>query len=414
MHWRNAACWRRDWQTRLPDNATPYTSTIVFLVRKGNPKQIHDWPDLVKPGVAVITPNPKTSGGARWNYLAAWPGRSASRARQSRGARLFMRALFHQVPVLDTGARGATTTFAQRGIGDVLLAWENEAFLARKRVRRRQVRDRLPVVSASWPNRRSRWWTRSSTSAGTRAVAEAYLQFLYTPEGQEIVAQELLPAARSDGRRRNTPSVSGAQAGRPSTTFGGWRKAQATHFADGGMFDQIYRSPGQMMPCRRAAFARLPGFGLTLGMTLIWLSLIVLLPLAALSLRPWELGLGGFWRSITEPRVLAALRLSFGAAALAAAVNVVFGLLDRLGPGRATAFPAAAWSTRMVDLPFALPTAVAGIALTALYAPNGWIGALLGAARHQGRLHAARRRRRADLRRPAVRGAHGAAGACRT
>ncbi len=231
-----------DWQTRLPDNASPYTSTIVFLVRKGNAKGVHDWPDLLKPGVAVITPNPKTSGGARWNFLAAlgWAQRQPGATAES--AEAFMRALFRQVPVMDTGARGATISFVQRGLGDVLLAWENEAWLARKEFGADQFEIVYPSLSIlaeppvavvdSVVDRR-----------GTRAVAQAYLEFLYTKEAQEIVARNYY--------RPRDSAVAAQYAERYPTLrlltirdFGGWDVAQATYFADGGMFDRVF-TPGK-------------------------------------------------------------------------------------------------------------------------------------------------------------------------
>ena len=227
-----------DWQTRLPDSAAPYTSTIVFLVRKGNPKQVHDWPDLLKSGVQVITPNPKTSGGARWNVLAALAWAQRQPGATDASVEEYIRALFRQVPVLDTGARGATTSFAQRDLGDVLIAWENEAFLVRKEFGGVDFETVLPSVSVlaeppvavvdSVVDKR-----------GTRKVAEAYLQYLYTPEGQEIVARNFY--------RPRDPAVAAKYAKVfPSLTlatikdFGGWDRAQASYFADGGLFDRIY------------------------------------------------------------------------------------------------------------------------------------------------------------------------------
>jgi sulfate/thiosulfate-binding protein len=227
-----------DWQTRLPDNAAPYTSTIVFLVRKGNPKQIHDWPDLLKPGVQVITPNPKTSGGARWNFLAALAWAQRQPGATDASVEAYIRALFHQVPVLDTGARGATTSFAQRDLGDVLIAWENEAFLVRKEFGDADFETVLPSVSVlaeppvavvdSVVDKR-----------GTRKLAEAYLRYLYTPEGQEVVARNFY-------RPRDLSVAAKYAKVFPSLTlatindFGGWGKAQASYFADGGLFDRIY------------------------------------------------------------------------------------------------------------------------------------------------------------------------------
>jgi sulfate transport system substrate-binding protein len=231
-----------DWQRKLPRNAAPYTSTIVFLVRKGNPKAIQGWDDLVKPGVAVITPNPKTSGGARWNYLAAWAHALDRNRGDEARAREFVRALYRNVPVLDSGARGSTTTFVERGIGDVLLAWENEAFLAVERLGKGNLEIVVPALSilAEPP---VAVVEKNAERHGTRAVAQAYLEFLYGAEGQEI-------AARSFYRPRDPKVLAGQGARFPKlklvtvdAVFGGWQRAQATHFADGGVFDQIY-TPG--------------------------------------------------------------------------------------------------------------------------------------------------------------------------
>ena len=230
------------WQKRLPENSSPYTSTIVFLVRKGNPKGIKDWADLVKPGISVITPNPKTSGGARWNYLAAWEfGKRQGGGNDAKG-REYVTALYKHVPVLDSGARGATNTFAQRGIGDVLLAWENEAYLAIQETKG-QVDIVVPSISilAEPP---VAVVDKVVDKKGTRAAAEAYVKFLYTPEGQEI-------AARNHYRPRD-PKVAAKYASTFTTiklftideAFGGWQKAQKAHFADGGTFDQIYKPGG--------------------------------------------------------------------------------------------------------------------------------------------------------------------------
>ncbi|TXH36280.1 MAG: sulfate ABC transporter substrate-binding protein [Rhodospirillaceae bacterium] len=227
------------WQKRLPDNSTPYTSTIVFLVRKGNPKNIKDWPDLVKNDVQVITPNPKTSGGARWNYLAAWGYALKANNGDEAKAKEFIGQLFKHVPVLDTGARGATTTFVQRGIGDVLIAWENEAFLALKELGKDQFELVVPSMSilAEPP---VAVVDKIADKHGTRKVAEAYLQYLYSPEGQEIAAQNYY--------RPRDPKVAEKYASSfPKVSlftideFGGWQNAQKTHFADGGVFDQIYQ-----------------------------------------------------------------------------------------------------------------------------------------------------------------------------
>jgi sulfate/thiosulfate transport system substrate-binding protein len=229
------------WQKRLPQNSSPYTSTIVFVVRKGNPKGIKDWGDLARPGIQVITPNPKTSGGARWNYLAAWgyalrqPGGTDAKARQ------FVGDIYKKVPVLDSGARGSTITFARRQIGDVLLAWENEAYLALQ-----ESPGQLEIVSPSisiLAEPPVAVVDKVVDRHGTRALAEAYLQYLYSPEGQEI-------AAKRHYRPRD-PAVAARFAGNFANVkfftidevFGGWQKAQKAHFADGGIFDQIYR-PG--------------------------------------------------------------------------------------------------------------------------------------------------------------------------
>ncbi|QIB34888.1 sulfate ABC transporter substrate-binding protein [Ancylobacter pratisalsi] len=228
-----------DWQKRLPDNASPYTSTIVFLVRKGNPKGIRDWNDLVKPGIEIITPNPKTSGGARWNYLAGWAYALKTYGSEEK-AREYLAALFKNVPVLDTGARGATVTFTQRGVGDVLLAWENEAFLAQKEFGAEAFDIVVPSLSilAEPP---VAIVDRNVERKGTRAVAEAYLRLLYSREGQKLAAENFY--------RPRDPEVALQYADRfpkvdlvtiDDPIFGGWRKAQKTHFADGGVFDQIF------------------------------------------------------------------------------------------------------------------------------------------------------------------------------
>jgi len=231
------------WQKRLPQNSSPYTSTIVFLVRKGNPKGIKDWSDLVKPGTAVITPNPKTSGGARWNYLAAWEYAKRQAGGTDAKARDFVAQLYRNVPVLDSGARGATTTFVQRGIGDVLLAWENEAYLALT-----EAKDKVEIVTPSvsiLAEPPVAVVDKNVDKKGTRAVAEAYLQYLYSPEGQEI-------AARHHYRPRD-PKVAEKYKGQFAAVtlftvdqaFGGWQAAQKAHFADGGTFDQIYKPGGR-------------------------------------------------------------------------------------------------------------------------------------------------------------------------
>jgi sulfate transport system substrate-binding protein len=229
-----------NWQSRLPDNSAPYTSTIVFLVRHGNPRNIHDWGDLVQPGVSVITPNPKTSGGARWNYLAAWAWALAQPGGSEASAREFVRRLYQSVPVLDTGARGSATTFVQRGLGDVLIAWENEAQLARRELGADKLEIVVPSVSilAEPP---VAVVDEVALRHGTRAVATAYLEYLYSKEGQEIIARHFY--------RPRDPEIAARYAARfPAlklatiADFGGWTVAQHTHFRDGGVFDQIYAS----------------------------------------------------------------------------------------------------------------------------------------------------------------------------
>ncbi|MFL6617648.1 MAG: sulfate ABC transporter substrate-binding protein [Povalibacter sp.] len=244
-----------NWQTRFPDNSAPYTSTIVFLVRQGNPKQIHDWPDLIREGVSVVTPNPKTSGGARWNYLAAWgfelhrqlgdwsklddPKFAAQVDEAQAAAQQFVSTLYRHTPVLDSGARGATNTFVQRAIGDVLIAWENEALLALKELGPGKVEIIVPSISilAEPPvavvdtvvDRR-----------GTRQVAEAYLQFLYSDAGQEIAAKHYFRPRKAQVLEHHADLFPTVQTFTVNEVFGGWNAAHAKHFVDGGIFDRIY------------------------------------------------------------------------------------------------------------------------------------------------------------------------------
>jgi sulfate transport system substrate-binding protein len=232
----------KGWQARLPDNSSPYTSTIVFLVRKGNPKQIRDWSDLVKPDVQVITPNPKTSGGARWNFLAAWEFARAKNGGDEAAAKAFVTELYKHVPVLDSGARGSTITFVERGIGDVLLAWENEAFLAVQElgpdeleivVPPRSILAEPPVALVD----------RVVDDHGTRAVAEAYLQYIYSPEGQELAAKHFYRPRRDEVAAKYADRFPKIDLFTIDESFGGWRPAQQKFFADGGIFDEIYQ-PG--------------------------------------------------------------------------------------------------------------------------------------------------------------------------
>jgi len=235
-----------NWQQRLPDNSAPYVSTIVFLVRKGNPKQIHDWGDLVREGVQVITPNPKTSGGARWNYLAAWAWAERQPGGNESTAREFVKRLYSHVPVLDTGARGSLTTFAQRGIGDVAISWENEAHLALHEAGGEQFELVVPTVSVLAEPTVAVVDT-VALRRGTRAIAQAYLEFLYTPEGQEIVARHYYrprDAGVLEKYRAQFAQVELVDIGH----FGGWKVAQKEHFASGGVFDQITGAQGAEKP----------------------------------------------------------------------------------------------------------------------------------------------------------------------
>jgi sulfate/thiosulfate transport system substrate-binding protein len=226
-----------NWQKRLPDNSTPYTSTIVFVVRKGNPKQVKTWDDLVKPGVSVITPNPKTSGGARWNYLAAW-GYKQKQTGSAVRAKAFVKSLYRNVPVLDTGARGSTLTFAQRGLGDVLLAWENEAHL----ILREFGSDKFEIVAPSvsiLAEPPVAIVDKNVDRRGTRKIAQAYLSFLYTPEAQDIIAKNSYRPRNQAALRKYAANFPKIRLFTLNEIFGSWRKAQKTHFSDGGVFDQI-------------------------------------------------------------------------------------------------------------------------------------------------------------------------------
>ena len=229
----------KDWQKRLPHNSAPYTSTIVFLVRKGNPKAIKDWSDLARPGIAVITPNPKTSGGARWNHIAAWGYALKQPGGNEKTAQEFLTKIYKNVPVLDSGARGSTTTFIERGIGDVLVTWENEALLAIKELGPEKVEIVSPSISilAEPP---VAVVDKVVDRRGTRKVAEAYLQFLYTDEGQEIAAQNYYRPINEKIAKKYATQSPKLKLFTIEEITGGWDKAQKTHFADGGLFDQIY------------------------------------------------------------------------------------------------------------------------------------------------------------------------------
>ena len=230
-----------DWQKRLPNNSTPYTSTIVLLVRKGNPKHVHDWDDLVRPGISVVTPNPKTSGGARWNYLAAW-GYAKRKWGSDDKAQDFVAKLYKNVPVLDSGARGATTTFVQRGIGDVLIAWENEALLATEKLGKDQFEIIVPSVSILAEPPVS-IVDKVVDKRGTRKAAQAYLEFLYSAEGQEIAARHYYRPQQAAALAKYANTFPKVTLFTIDEVFGGWTKAQKAHFDDGGIFDRIYE-PG--------------------------------------------------------------------------------------------------------------------------------------------------------------------------
>jgi sulfate transport system substrate-binding protein len=229
-----------DWQKRLPNNSTPYTSTIVFLVRKGNPKGIKDWDDLTKKGVSVITPNPKTSGGARWNYLAAWGYALKKNNNSEEKAKEFVSHLYKNVEVLDSGARGSTTTFVEKGIGDVLIAWENEALLSQKELGKDKFEIVTPSISilAEPP---VAVVDKVVDKKGTRKVAEEYLKYLYTEKGQEIAAKNFYRPRDQKVAEKYTSQFPKLQLFTVDEVFGGWKKAQETHFKDGGVFDKIYQ-----------------------------------------------------------------------------------------------------------------------------------------------------------------------------
>ena len=235
----NGGLLKADWQKRLPLNSAPYTSTIVFLVKKGNPKGLKDWDDLIKPGVQVITPNPKTSGGARWNYLAAWEFAKRKNGGSDAKAKEFVGNLFKNVPMLDTGARGSTITFVQRGVGDVLLAWENEAFLALKEFGP----DKFEIVAPSLSilaEPSVAVVDKVVDRKGTRAVAEEYLKYLYSDEGQDIAGRNFYRPTSEKAKAKYDKQFAKISLFTIDQAFGGWAKADKAHFADGGSFDQIY------------------------------------------------------------------------------------------------------------------------------------------------------------------------------
>jgi len=229
-----------NWQSRLPNNSSPYTSTIIFLVRKGNPKGIKDWDDLVKPGVSVITPNPKTSGGARWNYLGAWGYALKKSGGDESKAKDFITKLYRNVPVLDSGARGSTTTFVERGIGDVLIAWENEVLLGAKDLVQDKFEIVVPSVSILCEPTAS-LVDKVVDKKGTRAVAQAYLEYLYSPEGQEIAAKRYYRPRSEAVAKKYASQFPKVKLFTLAEIIGDWQKTQKTHFADGGVFDQVYQ-----------------------------------------------------------------------------------------------------------------------------------------------------------------------------
>jgi len=239
---QNSGRIKSDWLKRLPNNSAPYTSTVVFVVRKGNPRGIKDWADLIKPGTSVVTPNPKTSGGARWNYLAAWAWAEKQFGGDQAKVKDYIKALYKNVPVLDSGARGSTITFAQRGIGQVLLAWENEAHYLVEEMGKNKFEIITPSISIlAEPS--VAVVDKNVDKHGTRAAAEAYLNFLYTPEGQELVAKHYYRPRDQAVAKRHEGKFAKAALVTIDGAFGGWQKAQKAHFADGGSFDQIYQ-PG--------------------------------------------------------------------------------------------------------------------------------------------------------------------------
>ena len=229
-----------NWQSRLPNNSSPYTSTIIFLVRKGNPKQIKDWDDLVRPGIAIITPNPKTSGGARWNYLGAWGYAFKNNGGDENKAKEFMSKLYKNVPVLDSGARGATTTFVERGMGDVLIAWENEVLLGAKDLGQDKFDIVVPSISILCEPTVS-LVDKVADKKGTRAVAQAYLEYLYSPEGQEIAAKRYYRPRSEAVARKYGNQFPKVKLFTLAEIIGDWQKTNKIHFADGGLFDQIYQ-----------------------------------------------------------------------------------------------------------------------------------------------------------------------------
>ena len=314
-----------DWRSKLPNHSEPYTSTIVFLVRQGNPKNIHDWPDLIRSDVRVITPNPKVSSGGRWNYLAAWGYALRANNNSDEAACDFVTRLYHNVPVLDTGARAATQTFAEGGQGDVLLSWENEALLAVRKLGADKFAVVVPPVSilAEPP---VAVVDKNVDFDGTRAIAEAYLRYLYSPTGQAIIARNgyrpLYPQAVAPEVLKKFAPV---RLFRFESVFPDWETVQKTHFRDGGIFGPDLS--GARLSTMRRSRRLLPGFPLTLGITLFSLTLVVLIPLSTIFVKAAQLPGPQFIAILRSPEVAAAFRLTFGASLIAATVNAAFGLL---------------------------------------------------------------------------------------
>ncbi len=341
----------------------------MLLVRKGNPKAIKDWDDLTKAGVSVITPNPKTSGGARWNYLAAWGYALKHNGGDQAKARDFVARIYKNVPVLDSGARGSTTTFVERGLGDVLIAWENEALVALKEFGNDKFEVVYPSVSilAEPP---VALVDKVAQRHGTTAVAEAYLKYPLLRAGTGGHRAKFLSSAPQAGRGQVSQTVS-----RDPDVHGGRHFRRMAH----GAKDPLRRrrsvrsdlSAGKMTSLKQRSI--LPGFGLTMGYTLIYLAAIVLLPLSTIFFKTATLSMREFLSIVTSPRTIAAYRLSITAAAGGALINSIFGLALAWSIVRYD-FPARRIIDALVDLPLALPTSVAGITLTTIYASNGWIG----------------------------------------
>ena len=390
----------------------------------------------------MITPNPKTSGGARWNYLAAWgfalkrelgdlrkvsdPAEAKNVEAAEAKAKAFVTALYKNVPVLDSGARGATTTFTNRGIGDVLINWENEILLGTKETGGDQFEVVIPPLSILAEPTVS-VVDKNAEKHGTKAAAEAYLNFLYSEKGQELAAKNFYRPQNLAILTKNSDKFPKLELFTLAQIAGDWKRAQKTHFDDGG----VLRSnlPSEMTSLTEQAPLSephkggrgtlklrtrgvLPGFGLSMGYTVLYLSVLVLIPLSALFLKASALGPQQFWEVVTHPRALAAYRLTFGASLASALINAVMGLLLAWVLVRYRFFGKALIDA-LIDLPFALPTAVAGIAMTTAYAPNGFFGRTARSTGAQGGLRAAGGGRGAHVRGAPLRRANGAARARR-